>query len=65
MIHYHGIYFFDPTNKLGNGSDAIYLISEKSKKLEETRYVAKDIVDLFRIFAEGEELNTTPIGKVK
>lgn len=59
------LFFIDPTNKLGNGSDAIYLISEKSKKLEEACYVAKDIVDLFRIFAEGEELNTTPIGKIK
>ena len=47
------------------GSDAIYMISKKSKKLEEACYVAKDIVDLFRIFAECEELNTTPIGKIK
>ncbi len=59
------LFFIDPTDKLGNGADAIYLISEKSKKLEEACYVAKDIVDLFRIFAEGEELNTTPIGKIK
>lgn len=58
-------FFIDPTNKLGNGTDAIYVISEKSNKLEEARYVAKDIVDLFRIFAEGEELNTTPIGRIK
>ena len=58
------LFFIDPTDKLGNGVDAIYLISEKSKKLEEACYVAKSIVDLFRIFAEGEELNTTPIGKV-
>lgn len=47
--------FVDYKNILGNGSDAIYIISEKSKKLEEACYVAKDIVDLFRIFAEGGE----------
>ena len=58
-------FFVDPTNKLGRGSDAVYLIYTKSKKLEESCYVAKDIVDLFRIFAEGEEINTTPIGKIK
>ena len=57
--------FIDYQNKLGKGAEAIYIISEKSKKLEEACYVAKDIVDLFRIFAEGEELNTTPIGKIK
>ena len=58
-------FFVDPTNKLGCGADAVYIIYTKSKKLEEACYVAKDIVDLFRIFAEGEELNTTPIGKIK
>ena len=57
-------FFVDPTNKLGRGADAVYIIYTKSKKLEEACYVAKDIVDLFRIFAEGEELNTTPIGKL-
>ena len=57
-------FFVDPTNKLGRGADAVYIIYTKSKKLEEACYVAKDIVDLFRIFAEGEELNTTPIGKI-
>ena len=57
--------FIDYQNKLGKGAEAIYIISESSKKLEEACYVAKDIVDLFRIFAEGEELNTTPIGKIK
>ncbi len=62
---YFDYFFIDPTNILGNGSDAIYLVSEKSKKLEEACHVAKDIVDLFRIFAEGGELNTTPIGKMK
>ena len=46
--------FIDYKNKLGNGPESIYIISEKSKKLEEACYVAKDIVDLFRIFAEGE-----------
>lgn len=55
-------FFVDPTNILGNGSEAVYLICTKAKKLEEACYVAKDIVDLFRLFAEGEELNTTPIG---
>ena len=59
------LFFIDVTNQIGNGSEAIYIISENSKKLEEACYVAKDIVDLFRIFAEGEELNTTPIGKIK
>ena len=58
-------FFVDPTNKLGRGADAVYIIYTKSKKLEEACYVAKDIVDLFRIFAEGEEINTTPIGKIK
>lgn len=58
-------FFVDPINKLGRGADAVYIIYTKSKKLEEACYVAKDIVDLFRIFAEGEELNTTPIGKIK
>lgn len=62
---YFDYFFIDTLNKLGNGAEAIYIISEKSKKLEEACYVAKDIVDLFRIFAEGEELNTTPIGKIK
>ena len=57
-------FFVDPTNKLGRGTDAVYIIYTKSKKLEEACYVAKDIVDLFRIFAEGEELNTTPVGKI-
>ena len=57
-------FFVDPTNKLGRGADAVYIIYTKSKKLEEACYVAKGIVDLFRIFAEGEELNTTPIGKL-
>lgn len=57
-------FFVDPTNKLGRGADAVYIIYTKSKKLEEACYVAKDIVDLFRIFAEGEEINTTPIGKL-
>lgn len=57
--------FVDYKNILGNGLDAIYMIDFKSKKLEEACYVAKDIVDLFRIFAEGGELNTTPIGKTK
>ena len=56
-------FFIDTQNKLGTGPESIYIISEKSKKLEEACYVAKDIVDLFRIFAEGEEINTTPIGK--
>lgn len=59
------LFFIDTSNQIGNGSDAIYMICQKSKKLEEACYVAKDIVDLFRIFAEGEELNTTPIGKIK
>ena len=59
------LFFIDPTNRLGNGPDAIYMISEKSKKLEEACLVAKDIVDLFRLFAEGAELNTTPLGKTK
>lgn len=59
------LFFIDPTDKLGNGSNAIYMINENSTKLEEACYVAKDIVDLFRIFAEGGELNTTPIGKTK
>ena len=58
-------FFVDPSNILGKGSDAVYIICNKSKKLEEACYVAKDIVDLFRIFAEGEELNTTPIGKIE
>ncbi len=58
-------FFVDPTNILGNGPEAVYIICEKSKMLEEACHVAKDIVDLFRIFAEGGELNTTPIGKVK
>lgn len=62
---YFDYFFIDTLNKLGNGAEAIYIISEKSKKLEEACYVAKDIVDLFRIFAEGEEINTTPIGKIK
>ena len=57
--------FVDYKNILGNGSNAIYMIGFKSKKLEEARYVAKDIVDLFRLLAEGAELNTTPTGKVK
>lgn len=59
------LFFIDSTNKLGNGSDAIYMICEDSKKLEEACYVAKNIVDLFRIFAEGEKLHITPIGKIK
>ena len=58
-------FFVDPTNILGNGSEAVYMIYTKSKRLEEACHVAKDIVDLFRIFTEGEELNTTPIGKIK
>lgn len=58
-------FFVDPTNILGNGSEAVYIICTKSKRLEEACHVAKDIVDLFRIFAEGEELNTTPIGRIK
>ena len=53
---YFDYFFVDPTNRLGNGPDAIYMISEKSKKLEEACCVAKDIVDLFRVFAEGAEL---------
>ena len=57
--------FVDYKNILGNGSNAIYMIGFKSKKLEEACLVAKDIVDLFRLFAEGAELNTTPIGKAK
>ena len=56
------LFFIDPTDKLGNGSNAIYMINENSKKIEDACYVAKDIVDLFRIFAEGEEINTTAIG---
>ncbi len=55
----------EPTNILGNGEEADYIISTKQKRLEEACHVAKDIVDLFRIFAEGGELNTTPIGKIK
>lgn len=51
---YFDYFFIDTQNKLGNGPESIYIISEKSKKLEEACYVAKDIVDLFRIFAEGE-----------
>ena len=62
---YFDYFFIDTLNKLGNGAEAIYIISENSKKLEEACYVAKDIVNLFRIFAEGEEINTTPIGKIK
>ena len=60
---YLDYFFIDKQNKLGNGAESIYIISEKSKKLEQACYVAKDIVDLFRIFAEGEEINTIPIGK--
>lgn len=55
------LFFIDPTNKLGKGTDAIYMINENSKKIEESCYVAKDIVDLFRIFAKDEQINTTPI----
>ena len=40
------------------------MISEKSKKLAEACYVAKDIADFFRSFAEGKELSTTPIGTI-
>lgn len=59
------LFFIDPENRLGNGPEAVYIICTKSKRLEEACYVAKDIVELFRIFAEGEELNTTPINKIK
>lgn len=59
---YFDYFFIDPTNKLGEGPDAIYMISEKSKKLAEACHIAKDIADFFRSFAEGKELNTTPIG---
>ena len=59
------LFFIDPENRLGNGPEAVYIICTKSKKLEEACYVAKDIVNLFQIFAEGEELNTTPIGRIK
>ena len=41
------LFFIDVTNQIGNGSEAIYIISENSKKLEEACYVAKDIVDQF------------------
>ena len=58
-------FFVDPTNILGNGPEAVYIICTKSEKLEEACLVAKDIVDLFRLFTEGAELNTTPIGKAK
>lgn len=58
-------FFIDTNDRLGNGPEAVYIICEKSKELEEACYVAKDFVDLFRIFAEGEELNTTPIGRIK
>ena len=58
-------FFVDPTNRLGNGPEAVYIIYTKSKTLEEACLVAKDIVDLFRLLAEGAELNTTPIGKEK
>lgn len=61
---YVDYFFIDPTNKLGEGPDAIYMISEKSKKLAEACYVAKDIADFFRSFAEGKELSTTPIGTI-
>ena len=37
------------------------MISEKSKELAEACYIAKDIADFFRSFAEWKELNTTPI----
>lgn len=54
-------FFVDPSNILGKGSDAVYIICNRSKELDEACYVAKDIVDFFRIFVEDKQINTTPI----
>ena len=54
--------FLDMNNLIGSSSSAIYMIPEKSKKLTDACYIAKDFVDLFRLIAENKELNTEPIG---
>jgi hypothetical protein len=54
--------FLDMNNRLGNGPSAIYMLPDKAKKLSEASYIAKDFVDLFRLIAENEQLNTKPVG---
>lgn len=53
-------FFVDPQNQLGKGPDAIYVICNKSKDLEEAYYVAKDIVDLFKML-EKYDIKNLPI----
>jgi hypothetical protein len=54
--------FLDMNNILGNGSSAIYMLPDEAKKLTEASFIAKDFVDLFRLIAENQKLNTEPIG---
>jgi len=57
------IIFQDYQNKLGRGSDAIYIICNDGSPIEEACYIAADIVEFIRIICENEPLDLTPIGK--
>ena len=54
----------DYQNKLGRGSDAIYIICNDGSPIEEACYIAADIVEFIRKICEDEPLDLTPIGKV-
>ena len=55
----------DYQNKLGRGSDAIYIICDDGSPMEEACFIATDIVEFIRKICEDEPFDLTPIGKVK
>ncbi len=56
-----GVYeiFMDIQNKQEKGVNAIYFIDRTEKTIDKARYLAKDLVDLFRILAENENVMST------
>ncbi len=46
--------FMDIHNKQGKGVNAIYFISRAEKTIDKAQYLAKDLVDLFRILSENK-----------
>lgn len=61
----HDYIIQDYQNKLGRGTEAIYIIYNDGRPIEEACYIAADIVEFIRKICENEPLDLTPIGKAK
>lgn len=64
-LNYHDCIFQDYQNKLGRGTEAIYIIHDDGRPMEEACYIATDIVDFIRKICENEPFDLTPIGETK